>query len=149
MTTFTATLQQAGRTATGIVVPDAVVAALGAGRRPAVVATLGTYRYRSALGVRDGVAKLPVSAEHRARAGLAAGDEVEVTLAVDTEPRTVEPPADLHAAREHVPGGALGFAAVAPRRRWGFVTALEGAKAPATRERRLTKALLDLTAVAV
>ncbi len=38
--TFRATLQRGGKTATGIQVPDEVVASLGASKRPAVRVTL-------------------------------------------------------------------------------------------------------------
>ena len=66
---------------------DEAVEALGGGRQPLVHVRLGEHAYRSRVAVRAGAYKLPVSAEHRAGAGVAAGDEVEVTLALDTEPR--------------------------------------------------------------
>jgi hypothetical protein len=87
MYTFTATLQLNGKTATGIVVPPEIIESLGGGRQPLVHAKLGAYAYRSRIGVRGGECKLPVSAEHRKGAGIAAGDEVSVSLALDTDPR--------------------------------------------------------------
>lgn len=45
--TFRATIQQNGKTATGIPVPSEVVADLGSGKRPKVTVTIGSYSYRS------------------------------------------------------------------------------------------------------
>ena len=97
-TTFRAVLQLDGATATGIAVPDDVVAALGPGRRHRVVVTLPGHTFRTTLGTVDGVVKVPVSADVRRAAGVAAGEELEVALALDTEPRTVALPEDLDAA---------------------------------------------------
>jgi hypothetical protein len=87
--TFHATLQLDGKSATGIVVPPHVVASLGGGRQPLVHVTIGEHSYRSRVAVRRGEYKLPISAANRAGAGIAAGDEVYVSLALDTEPRRV------------------------------------------------------------
>jgi hypothetical protein len=141
--TFRATLQLDGRTATGIEVPDPVVERLGAGRRPPVVVTLAGHAYRSTLAVRAGVVKLPVSAEHRQAAGVAAGDEVEVTLAVDTAPRETPVPEDLAAALASA-GVRAAFDALPPSGRKAIVVSVEGAKTDATRERRVLKAVGQL-----
>ncbi|HEY1487507.1 MAG TPA: DUF1905 domain-containing protein, partial [Micromonosporaceae bacterium] len=95
---FTAVLQLNGKSATGIQVPDEVVAELGAGKRPAVVVTINGYAYRSTVARMGGVFMLPVRAEVRAGAGVAAGEELDVRIELDTEPRTVTAPADLAAA---------------------------------------------------
>ena len=77
---FQATLQLDGRTATGIEVPDDVVTALGAGKRPPVSVTINGFSFDTTLGVRGGVSKIPVSAERRQAAGVAAGDAVDVDI---------------------------------------------------------------------
>ena len=94
--------------------PDDVVEALGAGKRPAVRVTIGAHTYRSTIASRGGVYLLPLSAENRAGAGVAAGDEVDVTVELDTEPREVAVPDDLAtalagdaAADERVRGAAV------------------------------------------
>jgi hypothetical protein len=51
---FRTTIQQSGKTATGIQVPEQVVEALGAGKRPAVKVTLNGYTYRSTVAVLGG-----------------------------------------------------------------------------------------------
>jgi uncharacterized protein DUF1905 len=77
---FRATLQLDGKTATGINVPDEVVGALGGGKRPPVHVTINGFGFDTTLGVMKGVSKIPVSAERRQAAGIAAGDEVEVEI---------------------------------------------------------------------
>ena len=95
----------AGKTATGLPVPAEVVEALGSGRRPAVHVTIGGHTYRSTVFAYDQGFRLPLSAENRTAAGVAAGDEVEVELRLDTEPREAVVPADLAAALHADQGG--------------------------------------------
>src|SRR5688572_17972686 len=95
---FRTTLELGGKTATGIQVPEEVVTALGSGKRPAVNVTINGYTYRSTVAPMGGVYMLPVSAEVRANAGVAAGDELEVEVALDTAPREVVVPPDFAAA---------------------------------------------------
>jgi hypothetical protein len=80
---FRAELQLDGKTATGINVPPEVLDALGDGRRPAVEVTINGFTFRTTIGAMRGIAKIPVNAERRAAAGIAAGDtlDVEVVLA--------------------------------------------------------------------
>ncbi len=71
---FRTTVELGGKTATGLEVPAEVVDALGAGKKPPVTVTIGTHRYRSTVAVMGGRYMLPLSAENRAAAGVAAGD---------------------------------------------------------------------------
>lgn len=144
MTSFRATLEQAGKTATGIHVPDDVVAALGPSRKPAVKVTIGDHAYRSTIAARGGRYLLPVSAENRERAGIEAGDVVDVELELDTEPRTIEAPADLLAALDPYPDARRFFDDLSYSQRQWFVLSVEGAKTPETRERRIGKAVAML-----
>ena len=142
---FRTTLESNGRTATGIEVPPSVVEALGAGKKPAVVVTIGGgYSYRSTVAVMGGRFLLPVSAEHRSGAGIEAGDEVEVELALDTAPREVVVPDDLAAAIATDPVAAAAFAALSYSNRRRLVLAVEGAKADETRRRRIAKTVEQL-----
>lgn len=138
--TFTTTLHQAGATATGIIVPDELVAALGAGKRPPVIVTIGTYAYRSTLAVMGGQQMVGVSAEHRKGAGIAAGDTIEVTLTLDEAPRTVDVPDDLAAALDAA-GVREAFDRLAYSHRKEHVRAIEDAKKPETRANRIAKAV--------
>jgi hypothetical protein len=142
---FTATLQLNGRTATGIEVPPDVVEALGGGKRPAVTVTIGGHTYRSTVGVMGGRTLIPVSAENRARAGIAAGDVVDVEVERDDAPRELEVPDDLVRALDAVPTARAAFDALSFSGKRRYVDPVVQAKAPETRERRIAKAVADLT----
>jgi hypothetical protein len=141
---FRATIALGGKTATGIVVPDEVVAALGPSKRPAVRATVNGHTYRSTVARMGGVFMLPVSADVRAHAGVAAGDEVDVALELDMEPRTVEVPVDLAEALDRDPDVRCAFDNRSYSRQLRDVLAIEGAKTPATRQRRIDATLTAL-----
>jgi hypothetical protein len=141
---FTTTVELGGQTATGLVVPDDVVDALGAGRRPPVTVTLGRHTYRSTIARRGDRYLLPLSAENRTAAGVAAGDTVDVDVEVDTAPRTVDVPADLAAALAADPAVRQRFDALPYTHRKEHVRAVESAKAEATRQRRVAGVLAAL-----
>jgi hypothetical protein len=135
-----------GKTATGIEVPAEVVTGLGAGKRPAVRARVNGFTYRTSVAPMGGRFLLPVSAQIRAGAGVAAGDEVDVDLEVDTEPRTVSVPADLAVALDTDPAVRRAFDALSYSQQLRYVQPVEDAKAAATRQRRIDKVLSDLRA---
>src|SRR5262245_34353789 len=95
---FRAQVQLDGKTANGVRVPDEVVSALGPSKRPPVRVTIGDYSYRSSVASMGGVYMLGISAEVRQNTGVAAGDEIEIDLEFDTEPREVAVPSDLASA---------------------------------------------------
>jgi hypothetical protein len=138
---FRTTVELGGKTATGLVVPADVVDALGAGKKPPVRVTIGGHTYRSTVAVMGGRYLLPLSAENRAAAGVAAGDEVDVDVELDTEPREVAVPADLSAALERDDAAREAFERLSYSHRRRHVMAIEEAKTPETRQRRVTKAL--------
>lgn len=70
---FRTVLEQAGKTATGIHVPDEVVEGLGAGKRPPVRVTINGYTYRSTVASMGGRFLVGVNAQNREAAGVAAG----------------------------------------------------------------------------
>lgn len=141
---FRATLMLGGKTATGIAVPAAVVEALGAGKRPAVRVTINGHTYRSTVAPYGGAFMLPVSAEHREAAGLRAGDEVDVEVERDEEPRAVAVPADLQAALDRDAEAGRHFAALSYSNQRRHVLALDAAKSAETRQRRITKIVAEL-----
>jgi hypothetical protein len=100
---FRATLQLGGKTATGIEVPTEVVERLGAGKRPPVRVTIKGHSYRTTIAPMGGRFMLPVSADNRTSAGVVAGDEVDIDVALDTEPREVSVPPDLAEALDADP----------------------------------------------
>jgi len=140
---FRTTILQSGKTATGIPVPDDVVAALGRGKRVPVVVTLNGHSYRSTVTPYNGQNLIGLSAENRAAAGVEGGQEVEVELAVDNAPRTVEVPDDLAAALAGPARAA--FDSLSYSRQRAIVEPIEAAKTAETRERRIAKAVTDLS----
>ena len=141
-TTFRAGIRLSGRTSTGIPVPAEVVEALGAGRRPPVRVTIdGRYSYRSSVAPMGGEYLVSLSAEHREASGVAAGDEVEVHLELDTDPREVTVPADLALALEGEPEARAFFDGLSFSRQQWYVLPIEQAKKPETRQRRVEKAV--------
>src|SRR4026208_1420112 len=83
------TTRRGDKTATGIRIPDEVVEVLGSGKRPPVKVTINGFTYRSSIATVSGASMVGVSAENRAGAGVAGGDEVDVEIELDTEPREV------------------------------------------------------------
>jgi hypothetical protein len=143
---FTATVQLAGKTTTGVTVPSDVVDALGAGRRPKVRVTIGDHTYRNSVAPMNGVYMLGLNADVRQQTGVAAGDTIEIDLQVDTEPREVDVPADLAAALDREPDARRCFDRLSySNRRW-HVLSIEGAKTDATRQRRIDKSITLLAA---
>ncbi|MFC0540429.1 YdeI/OmpD-associated family protein [Kutzneria chonburiensis] len=141
---FRTTVLLGGKTATGLVVPAEVVEALDAGRQPKVHVTIGGHTYRSTVAVRGGQFLIPLSAENRTAAGVAAGDEVEVELMLDTAPREVEVPADLAEALASDPAARKVFDGLPFTHRKEYVRWIEEAKKPETRANRVTKTVEKL-----
>jgi uncharacterized protein YdeI (YjbR/CyaY-like superfamily) len=138
---FRATIIESGKTATGIRIPDELVEALGSGKRPAVKVTINGYTYRSSVAVLDGTYMVGVSAEHRAGAGVAGGDEVEVDIELDTEPREVTVPPDLSAALDAEPNARRMFEGLSYSNKSWHVLQVTGAKTDETRRRRIARSI--------
>jgi len=138
---FRTTILQSGKTATGIVVPDEVVEALGSGKRPPITVTIGAYTYRNTIAVMDGVYMVGVSAEHRAGAGVAGGDEVDVDIELDTAPREVSVPDDFAIALDAEPKARATFDGLSYSNKSWHVLQVTGAKTDETRQRRIGKAV--------
>lgn len=137
--TFRTTLELGGKTATGMRIPPAVVESLGSGKRPPVLVSINGYTYRNTVAVYGGEFFVGVSAEHRAGAGVAAGDEVDVTLDLDTAPRVVELPGDFAAALAGDATARAFFEGLSNSNKGWFVVSVEGAKTAETRQRRIDK----------
>ena len=138
---FRAVIQQTGKTACGIEVPAAVVDALGGSKRPAVTVTLDHYTYRSTVAPMGGGFWVGVNADHREASGLRAGDDVQVTLALDTAPRELEVPPELAAALDADPAAKEFFDGLSYSNRRVFTLSVEGTDNPETKARRVAKAI--------
>jgi hypothetical protein len=141
---FHTTILQGDKTATGIRVPDEIVEALGSGRRPAVKVTINGFTYRSTIATVSGDFMVGVSAENRAGARVAGGEEVDVDIELDTAPREVTVPADFATALDAEPNARLTFDGLSNSLKSWHVGSIEGAKTGETRQRRIAKSVETL-----
>lgn len=141
---FHTVVELGGKTATGLQVPDDVVEALGAGRRPKVRVTVGAHTYATTVASMGGRFLVPLSAENRTAAGVAAGDEVDVDLELDEAPREVTVPDDLAAALAADDAAAATYGTLAFSHRKEWVRWVEEAKRPETRATRIEKTVAAL-----
>jgi hypothetical protein len=139
--TYRTELRGEGRTATGFEVPPEVVEALGGGKRPPVTVTINGYSYRSTVFPYTEAFMLPLAAEHRERAGVRAGDEIEVTLELDTAPREVDVPPELAAALDADPQSRAFFDGLSNSNKKVFTLSVDGTNNPETKARRVDKAI--------
>ena len=141
---FRTVLRLEGKTATGIQVPEEVVKALGKTKKPPVRVTIGGHTYRSTVAAYGDVYMIPVAAEHREAAGVKAGEEVEVILELDTEPREVTVPHDFAQALDQDVEAKRFFESLSYSNKRRFVLSIEDARTPETRLRRIEKAVASL-----
>lgn len=141
--TLTARVVPSGN-ATGVEVPAEVVGALGAGRRPKVVITINGHSWRSRVASMGGRFVVGISAANRAASGIALGDEVEVALELDAEPRVVAEPGDLAEALDADPLAREAFDRLPYGLRRKHVALVEDAKSAATRQRRIMRLIATL-----
>ena len=141
---FRTTIVQSGKTTTGFEVPEEVMEAVGSGKRPAVRVTINGYSYRSSVASLGGKSMVSLSAEHRAQARVAGGDEVEVDLELGTAPREVTVPDDLAAALDAEPAARATFDRLSYSNKSWHVLQVTGAKTEETRRRRITRSVENL-----
>ncbi len=143
---FTAELELHGKTATGISVPPEVVESLNAGKRVPIVVTINKYSYRTTVGPYGGAFMIPVSAENRAGAGVEAGQQLRISIAVDNAPREVDVPADLAKALAKSKAAKAFFDSLSFSNQRGYVSWVEDAKKEETRNARVIKCVESLEA---
>jgi Domain of unknown function (DUF1905)/Bacteriocin-protection, YdeI or OmpD-Associated len=137
--TFDAEIREGRGGGAFVEVPFDVKAAFGSAR-PKVRVTFDGEPYRGSIASMGGVSLIGVLREIRSRLGKDVGDTVRVTVEPDDAPREVAVPDDLRSALRD---GGLddAFAALAYSQRREYVEAIEEAKKPETRRRRIEKAL--------
>jgi DNA-binding LytR/AlgR family response regulator len=109
-----------------------------------VKVTINGYTYRNTIAVMGGRYMVGVAAEHRQASGVAAGDTLTIRLELDDEPRTVEIPSDLARALKAARASEA-FERLAYTHRKEHVRAIEDAKKPETRARRIAAAVEAVT----
>jgi hypothetical protein len=112
--------------------------------RVPVKVTLNGYTYRSTIASMCGIVGIPLRRSNREAAGLVGGERIAVTLELDTEPREVELPHDLARALRSKSARLKKWQSLSYTRRREMAEAIENAKKPETRARRLSHALKSL-----
>lgn len=137
---FKTTILQIGNN-TGIEVPPEVVGALGGGRKPAVIVTIGAFSYRSTVAVMGGRNLIPLSSERRVESGLKGGDQVAVELELDTAPRDVALPEALSTALAGDAAAKAFYETLSYSNKLKHASSVGDAKTPETRTKRVEKAM--------
>ena len=140
---FRTTVRLEGKTATMFEVPLDVKALFGR-KRPPVRVTINDHTYRSTIAVYDDRNYLPLNKHNRAAAGVEAGDEVEVTLELDDEPREVDVPQDFANALQQRPEAMRAFTGMSYSHQREYVEHILEAKRSETRLRRIERSIEKL-----
>ena len=109
--------------------------------RAPVKVTLNGYTYRSTIAAMGGPPCIPLRKSHREAAGLTGGETLEVRLDLDMDKREVALPGDLKRALKTIPGGIDRWRALSYTHQREHVEAIEDAKKPETRSRRVANAI--------
>jgi hypothetical protein len=128
----------------GLEVPPELVEALGEGARPPVTITINGHSWKSRVAIMRGRHLIGLSNANRRAAGLTLGEEAEVELELDTGPRDVVEPPDFTEALANDPIARAAYDKLTPSRKREHVRAIETAKKPETRQRRIEKAITTL-----
>ncbi len=110
--------------------------------RAPVKVTLNGYTYRSTIASMGNLVCLPLRRSNREAAGLEGGETLEVTLELDADKREVKAPPDLIKALKAVPSAWERWRELSYSHQKEHVEAIEGAKKPETRTRRIEGAVL-------
>ena len=128
----------------GLEIPQEIVEALGAGGRPPVTITINGHSWKSRVAIMRGRHLLGLSNANRQAAGVVTGDEVRVEVELDNEPRVVIEPPDFARALDADLVARAAYDRLADSHKREHVRAIESAKKPETRTRRIEKAITTL-----
>lgn len=112
--------------------------------RAPVRVTVNGYTYRSTITTIGGPPCIPLRKSHREAAGLEGGETVPVRLELDVEKREVTPSKDLVKALKAA-DAMDAWRALSSTHQREHVEAIEQAKKPETRTRRIERALEMVT----
>jgi hypothetical protein len=129
----------------GLEVPEEVVESLGGGKRPNITITINGHSWKSRMAIMRGRYLIGLSTANRRSAGVEAGDDVEVQIELDTVPRVVVEPVDFAQTLDADPLARAAYDRVAYSHKREHLRAIEGAKKPETRSRRIERALAVLS----
>jgi len=127
--------------AAAIVLTDEQVAALGAGKTPAVRVTANGVSVVARVGRMGGENLVGFSKKLRAELGVEIGDVVDVVISLDAAAREIAVPPALAAAFAADSAAKAAFDALAPSHRKEFARWIDEAKREETRRLRVDQAL--------
>ena len=128
-----------------VLIPFDVKKTFGKARAPVVI-TVNGFSFRSTVSVYGGQSLVGLRTDYRKAAKVEIGEMITITLEPDDKPREVAVPKDLAAALKRKKGAAAGWEKLSFTHRREHVEAIEGAKKPETRARRIEKAIEMLEA---
>jgi Bacteriocin-protection, YdeI or OmpD-Associated/Domain of unknown function (DUF1905) len=128
-----------------IPVPFDPKAVFGMVRAPVKV-TLNGYTYRSTIASMGGTVCIPLRKSNREAAGLEGGETIDVKIEFDTGKREVKAPDDFIKALKAAPPAWERWQELSYTFQREHVEAIEGAKKPETRARRLENAIRTIAA---
>ena len=102
--------------------------------------TVNGHSWKSRVAIMRGRYPLGLSNANRKAAGVVTGDEVEVEVETDAEPRVVVEPPDFARALDADPVARTAYDHLSYGHQREHVRAIESAKKPETRARRIEKA---------
>jgi hypothetical protein len=129
-----------------VTVPFDAPDVFGTKARVPVYVTINKQPYRGSIVPMGGRHFLGVPKALRVAAKIEAGDTVEVVMERDTKPRVVVPPPDMVRALEASKAAQAAWDRLSYTHRKEHVRAIEEAKRPETRQRRIEKAVEMLVA---
>jgi len=107
--------------------------------------SINGYTYRSTVSVYGGKYFIPVRKSNQDAARIRPGDSVQASIALDEDPRTIDPPADLWRALTDSRLTA-DWEMLSYTQQKEFANVLLAAKKPETRARRVEKVLAEIRA---
>ena len=114
--------------------------------RAPVKVSLNGYTYRSTIASMGNGPCVPLRRSNREAAGLEGGEVLAVTLELDLDPRAIEPPPDLVKALRAAPPAWERWGELSYSHQREHAEAIEGARKPETRARRIAAAVKMIAA---
>jgi bifunctional DNA-binding transcriptional regulator/antitoxin component of YhaV-PrlF toxin-antitoxin module len=140
---YSATIEQeeVESAAAWVVFPHDLKELYGIGNLVPVVVTFDGIQYRGSIAKMGPEPMLLIRSDIRKQLGKARGDSVEVTVTLDTTPRTVKVPPELATAFRDRPDAQKRFKELSYTNQREYAEWITSSKRPDTKERRIAKAV--------
>jgi hypothetical protein len=121
---------------TGIEIKEHDLLRLGGGKKPLIKVTINGYTYRSSVGKIGLQFLISLSKENREKANIQGGEELDVEIQLDTEPRIIEIPKDVE-LRINQESLMEIYQSLAPSKKKAVILQIQNAKTEKTRNNRI------------